>query len=63
MKSSQPYSPVYPSQQSQDTIAVQPQPPTVTLPPIEIKEGERYKGKLKFFDEGKNYGFIIMEAD
>ena len=31
--------------------------------PIEIKENERYTGKLKFFDEAKNYGFIIMDAD
>ena len=30
---------------------------------IEIKENERYTGKLKFFDEAKNYGFIIMDAD
>jgi hypothetical protein len=30
--------------------------------PIILEESkERYTGKLKFFDENKNYGFIIME--
>ncbi len=24
---------------------------------------QRYTGRLKFFDENKNYGFIIMDAD
>ena len=33
------------------------------LSTLEIKENERYTGKLKFFDEAKNYGFIIMDAD
>lgn len=26
-------------------------------------ENKRYTGRLKFFDEGKNYGFIIMDSD
>ena len=30
---------------------------------LEINENERYTGRLKFFDEAKNYGFIIMDAD
>lgn len=29
----------------------------------EILENERFTGRLKFFDDGKNYGFIIMDAD
>jgi len=24
---------------------------------------ERFEGKLKFFDEQKNYGFIVMDKD
>eukprot|EP01017_Pseudomicrothorax_dubius_P049639 TRINITY_DN925_c0_g1_i3.p1 TRINITY_DN925_c0_g1~~TRINITY_DN925_c0_g1_i3.p1 ORF type:complete len:480 (+),score=117.28 TRINITY_DN925_c0_g1_i3:92-1531(+) len=32
--------------------------------PIILDEGkERYTGRLKFFDEAKNYGFIIMDGD
>eukprot|EP01017_Pseudomicrothorax_dubius_P029060 TRINITY_DN3501_c0_g1_i7.p1 TRINITY_DN3501_c0_g1~~TRINITY_DN3501_c0_g1_i7.p1 ORF type:complete len:198 (+),score=56.46 TRINITY_DN3501_c0_g1_i7:467-1060(+) len=32
--------------------------------PVILEESkERYSGKLKFFDEGKNYGFIIMDQD
>lgn len=32
--------------------------------PIILDEGkERYTGRLKFFDENKNYGFIIMDGD
>jgi cold shock CspA family protein len=23
----------------------------------------RYTGRLKFFDEGKNYGFIVLDTD
>ena len=30
---------------------------------LEINQNQRYTGRLKFFDEGKNYGFIIMDAD
>lgn len=26
-------------------------------------ETKRYTGRLKFFDDAKNYGFIIMDAD
>ena len=26
-------------------------------------ENKRFTGRLKFFDEGKNYGFIIMDSD
>lgn len=26
-------------------------------------DGERQTGRLKFFDENKNYGFIIMDKD
>ncbi len=67
IKSSQAFSPLYPSQQSQESIsssqAAQTISQTPSLPPLEIKEGERYKGRLKFFDEGKNYGFIILDAD
>ncbi len=35
--------------------------PALSLSPEE--EGRRYTGRLKFFDEGKNYGFIIMDDD
>ena len=38
-------------------------PSTSNMSTLEIKENERYTGKLKFFDESKNYGFIIMDAD
>ena len=32
--------------------------------PVIIDEGkQRYTGRLKFFDEGKNYGFIVMDDD
>lgn len=32
--------------------------------PIILDEGQqRYTGTLKFFDEGKNYGFIVMDDD
>lgn len=32
--------------------------------PIILDEGKRrYAGRLKFFDEVKNYGFIIMDDD
>jgi hypothetical protein len=32
--------------------------------PIVIDESQhRYTGRLKFFDEGKNYGFIVMDDD
>lgn len=32
--------------------------------PIILDEGaQRYTGTLKFFDENKNYGFIIMDDD
>lgn len=30
---------------------------------MEIDENEKYTGRLKFFDDAKNYGFIIMDAD
>lgn len=30
---------------------------------MEIDENARYTGRLKFFDDNKNYGFIIMDAD
>lgn len=30
---------------------------------IEIDENLRYTGRLKFFDDAKNFGFIIMDAD
>ncbi len=23
----------------------------------------RFTGRLKFFDEGKNYGFLVMDSD
>jgi cold shock CspA family protein len=26
-------------------------------------EDLRYTGRLKFFDEGKNFGFIVMDED
>jgi len=33
-------------------------------PPIILEESmQRYSGRLKFFDENKNYGFIIMDDD
>lgn len=32
--------------------------------PVIIDESQhRYTGRLKFFDEGKNYGFIVMDDD
>ena len=32
--------------------------------PIIIDDGiHRYSGRLKFFDENKNYGFLIMDLD
>jgi len=32
--------------------------------PIILEEGkDRHYGRLKFFDENKNYGFIIMDTD
>lgn len=31
--------------------------------PTENSENKRYTGRLKFFDDAKNYGFIIMDAD
>ena len=31
--------------------------------PLPTNEKERYTGRLKFFDEAKNYGFIIMDID
>jgi len=32
--------------------------------PVIIEESQhRYTGRLKFFDEGKNYGFIVMDDD
>lgn len=30
---------------------------------METGENKRYAGRLKFFDEARNYGFIIMDAD
>ena len=32
--------------------------------PVIIEESKKqYTGRLKFFDEGKNYGFIVMDVD
>lgn len=32
--------------------------------PMILEESkERFSGKLKFFDEQKNYGFIVMDMD
>lgn len=32
--------------------------------PIILDEGKiRYEGYLKFFDEIKNYGFLVMDVD
>ena len=28
-----------------------------------LDETKRYTGRLKFFDEAKNYGFIVMDED
>lgn len=28
-----------------------------------IDRRERFNGTLKFFDEGKSYGFIVMDSD
>lgn len=28
-----------------------------------LDENRRYSGRLKFFDEAKNYGFIVMDED
>ena len=28
-----------------------------------VEESHRYTGRLKFFDEIKNYGFIVMDED
>jgi hypothetical protein len=37
---------------------------TYTQPvPATDSSEKRYTGRLKFFDEAKNYGFIIMDAD
>jgi hypothetical protein len=30
---------------------------------VEDGESKRYTGRLKFFDDAKNYGFIIMDSD
>ena len=44
-----------------------PQPSSTTnFPPtaaISDSSEKRYTGRLKFFDDAKNYGFIIMDAD
>jgi len=33
-------------------------------PPLILDENKvRYTGRLKFFDENKNYGFLIMDED
>ena len=38
--------------------------PQVKRKPIILEEGKRrYTGRLKFFDENKNFGFIIMDDD
>ena len=38
--------------------------PSPTLQPQPSDNSEkRYAGRLKFFDDAKNYGFIIMDAD
>jgi hypothetical protein len=34
------------------SLALMPRPPT-----------SRFTGRLKFFDESKNYGFIVMDVD
>lgn len=35
-----------------------------TVPPSSAdNDNKRYTGRLKFFDDGKNYGFIIMDSD
>lgn len=34
-----------------------------TQAPTESSENKRYTGRLKFFDDARNYGFIIMDAD
>jgi hypothetical protein len=36
-------------------------PPVQT--PVETGETKRYTGRLKFFDDARNYGFIIMDSD
>lgn len=37
---------------------------SVKRKPIILEEGkQRYTGRLKFFDEHKNFGFIIMDDD
>lgn len=32
-------------------------------PAPDANDNKRYTGRLKFFDDGKNYGFIIMDSD
>jgi len=34
-----------------------------STPISDNSENKRYTGRLKFFDDGKNYGFIIMDSD
>ena len=36
---------------------------TPQTPPLEDSNEKRYTGRLKFFDDAKNYGFIIMDSD
>jgi hypothetical protein len=46
----------------QNYYSTQPYTPPVPTP-AETGENKRYTGRLKFFDDARNYGFIIMDAD
>jgi hypothetical protein len=62
-----------PQQIPSPTLTAQPMPnyfgnqpinmPLQPSSPTDSSENKRYTGRLKFFDDAKNYGFIIMDAD
>jgi hypothetical protein len=56
------YKPPAPVQPISNYYTTQPYTPPAQ-PPVETGELKRYTGRLKFFDDARNYGFIIMDSD
>jgi hypothetical protein len=52
------------NQDNDNPQAIQKNPSSEKKKPVIIDEShQRYTGRLKFFDEGKSYGFIVMDDD
>jgi len=53
----------YTHQQQMPPLYIQPTVSEKKKPIILEESNQKYTGRLKFFDENKNYGFIIMDED